>query len=146
MLPNQNELQAKVDARLRIIRTLWFALLMSIGLYYVLTVFTEIPPNPNNPLSLALAAGGALLVIISIPIKQKYLRQSVDEQRIELVQTGYIMALALCEVAAMFGLLDHFITGNRYYFFLFIIAVGGDLLNFPRRQHVLDASFKSSTF
>ena len=145
---NQNDLQAKVDTRLRIIRTLWFALLVSVAIYFILTVFVGRPKDasPNGTLSIALAAMGSLLVVASLPMKWKYLRQSVDAQRIELVQTGYILALALCEVSALLGLLDHFVTGNRYYYLLFIIAACGQLLNFPRRQHVLDACFKSPTF
>ena len=145
---DQNDLQTKVDRRLRIIRTLWVAIFLSVGMYFVVILLTgqrvEISPNPT--LSLALVAAGSLLVVISIPIKQKYLRQSVDGQRIELVQVGYIVALALCEVPALLGLLDHFVTGNRYYYALFIIAACGHLIHFPRRQHVLDACFKGSTF
>src|ERR1700730_9406966 len=144
---NQNDLQRKVDTRLRIIRVLWSGLFLSIGLYFVLTLFTpKDDVSPNRTLSIALAAAGSFFAIISIPIKQKYLTQSVDGQRVELVNTAYIVALALCEVAALFGLLDHFVTGNRYYYVLFMIAACGQLLHFPRRQHVLDASFKTSTF
>ncbi|HXM34753.1 MAG TPA: hypothetical protein VN920_06180 [Pyrinomonadaceae bacterium] len=144
---NQNDLQAKTDARLRVIRTLWSALFLSIGIYYVLTLFTGHPNVvPNRTVSIALAAAGSFFAIISIPIKQKYLTQSVTEQRVELVQTGYIIAWALTEVAALLGLLDHFIAGNRYYYVLFVIAAGGMLLNSPRRQHVLDACFKSASF
>src|SRR6195256_2055231 len=105
---NQNDLQKKVDTRLRIIRILWSGLFLSIGLYFVLTLFTGPPKDnvsPNRALSIALAAAGSFFAIISIPIKQKYLTQSVDGQRVELVNTGYIVALALCEVAALLGLL-----------------------------------------
>lgn len=146
---NRNDLQLKVDTRLRMIRTLWFALFASVGCYYVLTLFTGNPHedvSPNRRLFYALAALGSLLAIVSIPIKQKYLTQSVYQQRVELVQTGYVLAWALTEVAALLGLLDFFLTGNRHYYVLFIIAACGHLLNFPRRQHLLDASFKSATF
>src|SRR5882672_2742472 len=140
---NQDETQLKISARLRALRTIWFAMLVSVGLYYLLTLFTGNPHEdvrPNRQLFLALAAAGLLLVIVGLLLKQKYLNQAANEQRIELVQTGYVVAWAITEVAALLGLLDFFLTGNRHYFILFIIAACGHLLNFPRRQHLLDAS------
>jgi len=145
---NQYELQAKVDGRLKVIRIMWLGLFISVGLYYLLTVLTGKPKDvtPNATLSIALTAAAMMLVAISIPIKWKYLTQSVDQQRTDLVNTGYIVALALCEAAALFALLDHFLTGDRYYFVLFIIAGCGYSFHFPRRQHLLDACFKGPMF
>lgn len=141
---NQNDLQAKIAIRFRMILVLWSALFLSIGLYYVMTLFVHPSEGTgqNSTLSAVFAVAGSVLAIISVPVKQKYLTQSVEQQRLELVQTGYVVACALCEVAAMLGLLDYFVTGNRYYYVLFIIAGCGMLLNFPRRQHVQDACFK----
>ena len=42
------------------------------------------------------------------------------------------------------GLLDFFLSGNPYYYLLFLIAAGGLLLQFPRREHVVNASFKKA--
>lgn len=143
-LSNQSELQSRIDTRLRIIRTLWFALLVSIGLYYALILFLGPPfASPNRSLSITLAAAGLMFVLISMLLKQRYLKQSVDQQSIAQVQVAYVLACALCEVPALLGLLDFFVAGNRRFFVLFIIAAGGMLLNFPRRQHVLDACYQS---
>lgn len=147
--PKQNDLQANLDNRIRSVRTIWFAMLLSIGLYYLLTLFTGNPHEdvrPNKHLFFGFAVAGLFFVIISLPIKKKYLTQAVNEQRVRLVQTGYVVAWALTEVAALLGLLDFFLTGNRHYYLLFIIAALGNLLNFPQRQHFLDASFKGPTF
>lgn len=146
--PSPQESQQKFEMRLRTIRTLWFAMLMSVVMYYVLTLFVGSPENatPNNALSLTLYGAGLLLTLISFPVKNKFLARSVDEQQVQLVQTGHIIALALCEVAALFGLLDFFATGDRYYSVLFLIAAVGQLLHFPRRQQVIDASFKNPSF
>ena len=140
----QNGLQRRVDARLQVLRILWFALVMSVVLYFVLTVMTGQPNNaqPNAALSLGLLAGGIVFVVISIGIKLKYVNRAIEEQSATVLQQGYILALALSEVAALFGLLDHFITGNPYYYANFIVAVCGQVYHFPRRQHVLDASFR----
>jgi hypothetical protein len=141
---DQNRLQ-KRDGRLQTFRIFWFALMMSVVLYFILTLVTGQPKNsqPNPAFSLGLLAGGMVSVIASILLKSKYVNRSVEEQSVKVLQQGYIMALALCEVAAIFGLLDHFTTGNPYYFANFIVAVCGQLYHFPRRQHVLDASFRT---
>jgi hypothetical protein len=77
---------------------------------------------------------------VSFLLKQRILEQAVAGQRLDLVQTGYILAWALCEMAALLGLMDHFANGYRYYYVGFIFAAAGLLLHFPRKQHLLDAS------
>ena len=143
-MQSPQDLQLKIEPRIRTIRTLWIAMLLSVGSYYVFTLFIGQPKNsnPNRALSLMLVGLGLLTTLISVPIKKKFLARSVEEQRVDLVQQGHITAWAMSEVAALLGILDHFVTGNRYYYVLFLIAAIGQLLNFPRRQQVLDACFK----
>jgi len=143
---DQNELEAKIDMRLRTMRILWFALFISIVLYYGFTLFNKSTEAPNTLVSFGLAAAGVFLVILSFPIKQKFLAKSVETQSMELVQKGYIVALAVCEAAALLGLLDHFVTGNRYYYLLFIAAAAADSLHFPQRRHLQEASYKREMF
>ena len=147
MQTSPNDLQVRIEQRLRTMRTLWGALLMSIVVYYLFTRFTEQPTevNPNSSLSLILVAIALLTIPISFVIKKKLLTQAVAQQRVEIVQQGYIISWAITEVAALLGILDFFLTGNPYYFVLMIIAACGTLLNFPRRQHVIDALFKTRT-
>jgi|SRR5262245_16163622 len=122
-------------------------MLLSVLLYYILTLF--IGPKsttPNNMLSLTLAGVGVFTTLLSLVVKSKFLARSVEQQRVELLQQGLIIAWALSETAALLGLLDFFVTGNRLYWILFVIAAIGQLANFPRRQDVLAASFKAPTF
>jgi hypothetical protein len=145
---NQNDLEANIAMRFRTLLMLWGALFLSIGIYFILSLLTNGPngdTSQNRTLTFMLAAAASFLAIISLAIKQKFLTQSVERQRVELVQTGYTIAWALSEAAALLGLLDHFVTGNRYYYLLFIIGACGMLLNFPRRQHVEDACYKRPT-
>ncbi len=117
-------------------------------MYYVFTLFNG--PNervtPNNTLSLAFIAIGITTVFISFLVKNKLLSRAIDQQQVPMVQQAYIVGLAMCEVPALLGMLDHFLTANRYYYVLMMIAVAGQLLHFPRREHVENASFKRSTF
>jgi Na+/citrate or Na+/malate symporter len=141
---NQDKRPENIDARMRTMRTLWFALLLSVVMYYVFSLVAERPenPTPNNTLSLALMVVAVSMVLVSFLVKNKLLNQAIDLQQTQRVQQAYIVALAICEVPALLGLLDFFITGNRYYYVLMIIAVCGQLLHFPRREHVENAAFK----
>ena len=132
-----------VELRVRTLRTLWFALSMSIVFYYALTYMVTSSARPNPTLSLVLLAVGVSTVLIAFVIKGKLLNQASEQRRVRLVQQAYIVTWAITEVAALLGLVDYFATGNHYFFVLFLIAAGGMLLHFPRRQHVLNAAFKT---
>ena len=129
-------------------RTLWIAMNMSVGFYYAFTFFAKRPENvaPNSTLFLILAAISLSTVFISFPIKNKLISQATEQQHVPLVQQAYILAWALSEVPALLGLLDFYVTGNRYFYVLFLIAVLAQLLHFPRREHVINASFKKPIF
>lgn len=117
----------------------------SIGIYYVFTFFAERSGdvNRNSTVSLILIGVALLTTLTSFAIKNILLTRAVDQQQAQLVQQGYIVAWALTEVAALLGLLDFFLSRNRYYYVLFVIGAAGMLLHFPRREHVINASFKS---
>ena len=127
-------------------RTLWFCLLLSVGSYYVFTLVAGrregLEPNPS--LSLTLICVAMLMVLVAFVIKSKLLSKAVEQQNALMVQQAYIVTWAITEVAALLGLIDFFLTNDRYYFVLLIIAVLGLLLHFPRREHVVNAAFKNS--
>ena len=144
---NQNDPQA-IELRIRSMRTLWVALLASIGGYFVLTIFVKLKEDvtPNPTLSLVLLFVGISLTLISFLIKSKLLSRAVDQQQVPMVQQAYIVGWAVNEGAALLGVLDFFMTGNRYYFVLFLISACGLLLHFPKRESVENAAFKSQGF
>ncbi len=129
--------------------TLWFALLMSVVMYVVFVQISAPPiangENPaNSPLIIGLTVLGAMFVLVSFVVKRKLLDQSVEKQDLAMVQKAMIVALALCEVSALLGLLERFVFGNREYYLLFILAALGDLFHFPRRSQLEAASYKST--
>jgi hypothetical protein len=129
-------------------RMIWIAMLMSIAFYYAYTFFVKRPENvePNSTLFLVLVAIGLSTAFISFPIKNKLINQAIAQQHVPLVQQSYILAWALSEIPALLGLLDYFLTGSRYFYVLFLIAVFAQLLHFPRREHVINASFKKPIY
>ena len=140
---NQNP-QTNVELRIRTLRTLWMALLLSILGYFVLTMFAkpseDITPNPT--LSLMLLGAGVSTTLISFLIRSKLLSRAVDQQQLPLVQQAYIVGWAVNEVAALLGVIDFFVTGHRHYYILFLVSALGLLLQFPRREPVTNAAFK----
>ena len=129
---------------------LWFALLMSIGMYFLFSLF--VAPGFGNPpgtqsrslLIVALTALGTFLVVVSFPVKHRLLERAVEKQDTALVQKALVIACAMCEVSALLGLLEHFVIGNREYYLLFLIAAAGTALHFPRRSQLEAASYKNS--
>ncbi len=113
------------DARYRTLLILWMA---------------EV--DPNQKLSLALNTLGLVPVALSFLFKQKILERSVEEQRVDLVQVAYVVSFAFCEVPALLGLVDHFVTGSKYYIVGFSIAGLGMLLHFPLKKNLIAASYR----
>lgn len=146
MTPNNT--QENVELRLRTMRTLWMGMILSILGYFVLTLFAgrseDLEPNPT--LSLILLAVAASAALVSFPLKSKLLNRAIEQKQVPMVQQAYIVAWAITEVGGLLGVLDFFMTGNRYYYLLFMIAAVGQLLHFPRREHVLNAWAKSPIF
>jgi hypothetical protein len=102
--------------------------------------------TPNPILSLILFVVALSTTLISFPIKNGLLSRAVEQQQVQLVQQGYVVAWAVTEIPALLGLLGFFLTGHRHYYLLFIVAACGLLLHFPRREAVMNAAFKGGMF
>jgi hypothetical protein len=145
-------MEVDLNKRYQTLLVLWFALLMSIVLYFVVALLAVPDPDPNaamagrskSLMTFALAALGTFVVVISFAVKRKLLERSVENQDVTLVQKALVIACAMCEVTALIGLLERFIIGNSDYYLLFIVAAIGTALHFPRREQLQAATFKSS--
>jgi hypothetical protein len=145
---NQGAKLAGVDARYRVMLILWFAILMSVGIFFLIAQVVERPPaeGSRQTFLLMIAAVAGLNILFSFVIKHRLFAQAVTRQRPDLVQNAMIVAVALCETCALFGLMAYFTTGTPYYYIFFIVSVVGILLHFPRRDQLLAASYKSQDF
>ncbi len=138
-----------LDKRYQTMVVLWLALFMTIGLYFLYSLFMmepiEVDPQtPRRSLLIAvLTAVGTFLVVLSFAVKRKMLERSVEKQDVLLVQKALVVACAMCEVCALLGLMERFLVGNHDYFVLFLIAAIGMALHFPRREQLLAASYKT---
>lgn len=134
--------EISLEQRMRTVRTLWLALLLSIAMYYVLTLFAGRPETlqRNDTLSLALLIAAVSTVLVSFLVKSKLVNRAIDQRQVQHVQQGYLVGWVICEMAALLGLLDFFLTSHPHFYVLFIVAVIGDLFHFPRREHFEHAS------
>ena len=139
---NPNNPQETIDVRLRTMRTLWIGMVLSIGVYFVVSLIAERSEDlqPNPTLSLMLVGGSVFATLIAYLVKSKLLNRAIEQQQLQQVQQAYIVGWAITEVGALLGLLDFFATADRYYYVPFIVAAVGQLLQFPRSEHVLHAS------
>ena len=139
MKPTETD-QPNIDTRYRTLVILWFAICMSVLIFLVVINFSPVPAAANRQLTLALNSLGIVPVALSFLLKQRALVKSVETQRIDLVQSAYVLSFALCESSALLGVVDHFTTGSRYSYFAFVIAGLGLLLHFPQRKNLVNAS------
>ena len=145
---NQNNPQAKIELRIRTMRMIWISMLFSLGGFFVIT-FVQKPSadlTPNPTLSLIFLLVGASTTLMSFLIRSKLLSRAVDQQQVMLVQQAYIVGWAINEVTALLGVIDFFATGHRHYYILLIISACALLLQFPRREPVVNAAFRSPGF
>ena len=144
MNTQSNNPRESLELRIRQLRVLWLALLGSLAGFFGLTLFTGPPEiaEPNNTVLLIFVAIGLTTTLVSFFVKKRFFDRAVEQQQVELVQQGLVVAGMLTEVAAMLGMVEYFRTGNPYYYVLFIIAACGQLLHFPRREPVFNASFR----
>jgi F0F1-type ATP synthase membrane subunit c/vacuolar-type H+-ATPase subunit K len=135
---NQPPDKSLAGARYRGLIVIWGAQLFSLVLFFTLTqvVRPSDSAGGTQPLLLALGATALAAFVLSFVVKPRLLARAARERRPDLVTTGYIIAFALCESCAIFGLVAHFTTGAREALYFFIPAVLGFLLHFPRRRHL----------
>jgi len=140
-----------LDKRYQTLLILWMAVAMSIGLLFMVTLFiapestNETTSQPNAFVLFALAAVGTFLVVLSFAVKRKLLQTSVEKQDVTLVQKAMVVACAMCEAAALLGLIGRFVVGTRDYFLLFLVSAVGIALHFPKRDQLLAATWKDQT-
>ncbi len=138
------------EAALRTMRILWAVFLVTIGLFVLVTRFARPSDagaganSDNLVLLLVLAMLGLTSVAASFILKAGFYKRAAEQQQPAALQTGLILAMALCEAAVLFGVVGLFITWNDYAYALFALGGLGEALHFPRREQVFSAYYKSS--
>lgn len=136
-MQNPQQIEAKAEAHHRKLLFLWVGILMSISLLLGLTIFVPASnPEPNTTLGFALIGVAFMSVIGSVLIKLRVVQRAIEKRDAAMLQTGYIVSFALCESAAIWGVVGHFVAGTSYYYFSFALGVLGMLFHFPKKDDV----------
>jgi hypothetical protein len=125
------------EARRRVALVVWGAQVMALVMFFALTRVVgggSGAAGEGRALLLALAAAGLTTFALSFVLKAKLLAQAAERRRPELATSAYVVAFALCEAAALFGLVAHFATGAPEALYFFVPAAVGLALHFPRRR------------
>lgn len=131
---------------------LWFALLVSQVMFLVVIFFAK-PEIFKFDWTKPILGENAVIVLVfavlalanfglSFVMKKRSYEQSVAEQKVALVQTGLIIACALCEAISLLGMVLAFAFSYQYFFLWFALGILGIILHFPRRDDVIAASYK----
>lgn len=112
---------------------LWLAMLVSVAMYFV--VVSMLPPatpteNPALVNGLLVAALG--MVAASFAAKAR-LSQAAGTDDLKRKQMGLVVPLAMCESAAVLGVVVWFVTGSPRYSWFLVIGIAGILLHYPKR-------------
>lgn len=139
-------------AQYQTLAVLWGALLMSQLMFVVVLFFTKRElfefrfDQPIEAQSGAMILGFAVVAVtcvgFSFAFKRRFVERAVEEQNPELVQTGLIIAIALCEAASLIGLSLAFAFDYQYFFAWFILGIAGTLFHFPKQNDLLAAGFR----
>jgi len=132
------------EVRLRTLRILWAVFLANVGMMAVVSHFArpEMEVEGVPPLLYALAAAALSTVAASFIVKASFYGRAAVRQEPAQLQTGFIVALALCEAAVLLGFVGLFTTGCDYAYALFALGALGMALHFPRREQVFAAYYK----
>ena len=105
---------------------LWFALISSVVMYFVITrVIPAAVVEVDSSLTMVLLVAAVGLVAVSFLLKS---RLSAKPGIVSLA-----IPLALCEAAALFGVVVHFVTGSPSAPYFILLGVFGMVMHFPRR-------------
>jgi len=124
-------------------------MMMNVGVFFVFTEFSarELSNDPEHAPNVmiigALAAVGILLLLASFAVKRRMLNQSVEKQDVKAVHTALVLAWAMCEPCALFGVVSRLAMGFRPYYLLLLISGIGMALHYPRRDQLLAATYKN---
>ena len=135
---NGKPTKSSAASRYRGALIIWGAQFMALVMFFALTriVGREFDADSDHRvLLLALAVASLLAFGLSFVLKAKLISQSAAQRRPDLATSAYVLAFALCESAAIFGLVAHFATGAREALYFFAPAALGLVLHFPRRMH-----------
>ena len=147
-----NEPKPNLVAQYQSLVIIWGAILMSQIMFLVVLFvtkkelfefrFDQPVTGQSGSMILGFAVVALTCVGFSFAFKRRFFERAVEQQEPNLIQTGTIIALALCEASSLIGLCLAFAFDYQYFFAWFILGIDGILFHFPRQNDLLAAGYK----
>lgn len=124
-----------VDSALRISTVIWGAMIVTQGLFVVLTfIQPKRETEPADPtMGYALLAVALMVAVTSYVIKGQLLAKAAAKRELQAVQAAMVVCFAMCETVGILGIITFFVFGFKYYLAFFGISVLALLGHMPRR-------------
>jgi hypothetical protein len=147
-----NEAEPNLVAQYQTLLVLWAAILMSQLLLILVLFFTkkelfefqfeQSVAGQSGTMILGFSVAAVTCVGFSFAFKRRFLERAIEQREPKLVQTGLIIAIALCEASSLIGMSLAFAFDYQYFFAWFILGIAATLLHFPRQSDLLAAGYK----
>lgn len=105
--------------------------------------FTQPLLGENAVVIAVLALVSISVLAASFVLRGKFTSQGIDQQKVELVQTGLIVGCSLCEAVSLIGLFLAVAFTYQYFFLFSFLGIVGTALHLPKRDDVHSATFRS---
>lgn len=124
-----------VDSALRISTVIWGAMIVTQGLFVVLTLIQpKREAEPADPMiGYALLGVGLMVAVASYVVKGQLLAKAAAKRELQSVQAAMVVAFAMCETVGILGIVTFFVFGFKYYLVFFVISVLALVGHMPRR-------------
>lgn len=136
----------------RTLLVIWVALLASqlmfVGMVYSVRpdlreIDSSRPILGDQPITiLGLAVLAITDVLLSIVIRRYLYKKAEAEQDPAHVQTGLVIACALCEMSSLLGVVLALGLNYQYFFVFSALGIFGTVLHFPQRGDVAAATYR----
>ncbi len=114
---------------------LWLAITLAPVLYLQIILFTPVERDANSPpIEIPLLIAGIGLVAASFVLPKRLFPQPESGRDLAKERSALVIALAMCEAPAIFGVIVHFAMGSPWYWLFLAIGFAGLLLHRPKRD------------
>lgn len=148
-----NDQRTDPEQAYKVFMTVWMALLVSQFLFAGVAFlvkpallrfdFTQPLLGENAVVIGVLALVSISVLAASFVLRGKFTSQGIDQQKVELVQTGLIVGCSLCEAVSLIGLFLAAAFTYQYFFLFSFLGIAGTALHLPKRDDVHSATFRS---
>ncbi|NOT49153.1 MAG: hypothetical protein HOP17_15595 [Acidobacteria bacterium] len=155
-----NSSEPRIEAQYKTLFVIWASFLMSQVMFVVIVFITRpklfqfdfsqpllgdgsAKSGDTSALILGFAVAAVTAVGFSFAFRRRLNERAVAEQNPTHVQTGLIIALALCEASSLFGLALAFAFDYPYFFLWIALGIICIAMHFPKRTELRAAALNS---